>query len=277
MLTALNIEEHIRPGAAGLLSRLRRNRIRVEHLYCDRAAVKSVCYERHRGRVSWQTIDRFLKAERGRVLCPQGLSLPDTGGYRRFESGELNKRLCENAAIWLLREARCPEARVVLIDGTGEHACLCQYLVEYTGSLSVITAETKLYSAEADRILDETGAVIHISGSNGAFREADLIIAPSACDIDIRCPADTVILSGERHARACDAPVIFGYSFELPEKLSKMKPEYLGDMYFASALYSIAGVHELGSSVFRRCWDDRVLHTRASLLSQFKKRLKPSV
>ena len=272
MLTALNIEDHRRSGALGLLSALRRNRIRVEHSYNDSAALKSVVYELRRRNVNWSAIDRFVKWERGRVLCRPDIRLPD--GWRRFTSSELNVRLCENAALWLLREAGDLHARVVLIDPAGERASLCAYLSDCTDSLSVITDNARLYLDEADRLLEERGAVVSVGRSPDILRSADLVIAPHTFPESFSCPEDAVVLSANPPGRNTDAQVVYEYFFDLPEKYRSMCPPYLDAMYFASALYSLAGAHELGSAVFRRCGDGRVIHTRPSLLQRFKCRLE---
>ena len=62
-----------------------------------------------------------------------------------------------------------------------------------------------------------------------------------------------------------NAPVVYEYFFELPKKYQDIKPPYLDDMYFASALYALAGARELGSELFTRCGDGSILHTRMSL------------
>ena len=274
MLTALNIEDYTRRGPMRLLSVLRHNRIRVEHLYCDSAAVKSVVYERRRGRMSWASVDRFVRSQRGRLLCPEGTELPEDSGYRRFAGRELSRRMCENAALFLLQELGSPHIRVALLDDAGEHAGLCSYLVDRTDSLLVLTRSTRLYLDEADRLLEERGAAVRIGAAGGDLRGADLIIAPRALTADIRCAPDAVILSGEPPLVSQNAPVIREYIFDLPDKYRKIRPPYLDEMYFASALYTLGGIHELGSYVFRRCCGGCVLHTRESLPELLRARLR---
>ena len=274
MLTALHIEDHTGKGLKRLCSLLRHNRIRVAHLYCDSAAVRSVVYEHRRGQISWAAIGRFVGGGRRNLLCPPGTQLPSDGGWKRFDDRSLNRRLCENAATVLLRAARGLEPRVVLADDSGERAGFCAYLTEDTDSLTVVTRSPELYLTEADRILEERGAVIPVSSGESGLSDADLIIAPDAITRDLRCSPDAVILSGEPPLVRQRAPVIYDYTFDLPEKYRAMCPPYLDEMYFAAALYSLAGVHELGASVFRRCYDGRVLHTRVSLLEQLRVRLQ---
>lgn len=262
MLTALNIEDH----QSGLFHLFRHNRLRVEHLYCDSAAVKSISYEHYRGRIGWGSIDRFVKAQRDRLLCPAGLALPEESGYRRFVSHELGRRMCENAALWLLQSAGERGLRTVLVDPDGDSTALCAELVDYVDPLCVVTQAAERYIEQAEMLLSEKGAALRVSRSGGCLRDAELVIAPGRLTDDLDCSPLAVILSGEKPAVPQNAPVIYDYFFELPSKYREMLPPYLDEMYFASALYTLAGAHELGSELFRRCGDGSVIHTRNSLL-----------
>lgn len=274
MITAFHLDDRTATGVKAVLNLFRHNRIRVEHRYCDSVALKSITYERFRGRINWTSVDRFIGGHRNRILCREGIDLPAERGYRRFDSDELHLRLCENAALYLLRNCPSQSARVVLLDDTGEFSALCSYLIEETDRVTVITKNTRLYLSEADRLLEEKGAAVTISKSTNPLRNADLIIAPTRLMRDLHCPDDALILSTASPTIAQNAPVIFDYTIDLPEKYRLLKPDYLDDMYFAGAMYALAGAHELGSTVFRRCSDGTTIHTRTSLLEQLKKRLQ---
>lgn len=274
MITALNIEDYTKDGIGRLVNLFRRNRLRVEHLYCDSAAVKSISYELYRGRVNWQSIDRFVKSQRRKLLCPEGTELPEESGFKRFESNELSRRMCENAALGLLRSLSGEKVSVALIDKNGESAGLCESLTDCADPVYVVTDAADVYIAQAEYLLNEKGAALRVSRSAGCLRYADLIIAPYSITDKLDCPADAVILSGEKPAELQNAPVIYKYFFELPRKYPDIKPPYLDDMYFASALYSLAGARELGGELFSRCGNDSVIHTRMSLTGMLRKRLE---
>ena len=259
MLTALHIEEK----KSGFLRVLRRNRVKVEHYFCDSAAIKSVIYQHYRGKIGWGAIDRFVKAQRNRVLCSKALSLPAELGYKRYDSSELSRRMCENAALYLLR--RIDGATAALVDSDGSCGGLCEELTDICGDLTVYTEDAEYYRRMEDRLLTEKGAALNIRKTPGCLSRADLIIAPARLETALPCSSNAVILSGERPAAAQPAPVIYDYYIELPAKLREIKPGYLDDMYFASALYSAAGVQELGSELFFRCGDGTTIHTRQSL------------
>lgn len=273
MITAFHLQDRTSKGAKAVLNLFRRNRIRVEHLYCDSVALKSITYEQYRGRVNWTSVDRFITGHRNRILCREDTCLPAARGYRRFSSDELLLRLCENAALYLLRNVDHDNPRVVLIDDSGEHLGLCAYLADETDRLTVVTKTPRLYLSEADRLLRETGAVLTVSKSLTPLKTADLIIAPAPLTRDLHCPENAVILSAFAPTVAQNAPVIHDYSIELPEKYASLKPDYLDEMYFACAMYILAGAHELGSTIFRRCSDGVTIHTRQSLVEQLRRRL----
>ena len=265
MITALNIEDYSREGIAALLNLFRHNRIRARHMYCDTAAVKSLCYERYRGKVSWAAIDRFVGSQRRQVLCAETLELPPESGLKRFESPALSRRMCENAAVALLRSTDRRDIRVALVDSSGESAQLCESLSDFADPLYVVTDAADVYIAQAEYLLSEKGAALRVSRSSGCLRYADLIIAPARIQSDLDCSSDAVILSGELPDVRQNAPVVYEYFFELPKKYQDIKPPYLDDMYFASALYALAGARELGSELFTRCGDGSIIHTRMSL------------
>lgn len=273
MITAFHLADNTASGIGAFLNLFHHNRIRVEHLYCDSVALKSVTYERRRGQVNWTSVERFIHGERSRLLCREGIDLPSERGYMRFSSDELRVRLCENAAFYLLSELDLPFVKVALIDDSGEYAGLCTYLVDMTDCVTAVTRKTQLYLEEADRILTEKGAVLSISKSVSYLKHADLILAPARLERDLHCAEDALILSSAEPTVAQNAPVIFDYHFDLPEKYRELCPDFLDEMYFASAMYTLAGAHELGSSVFRRCTDGKTIHTRKSLLDLLKKRV----
>lgn len=266
MMTALNIEAY----GGGMLRFLRRNRIRVEHRFCDDAALKCVTYEHHRSKINWTSIDRFVKAQRNRVLCSKDLPLPADCGYKRFLPKQLRRRMCENAALFLLREADCRGVKVVLVDADGDSVGLCDYLTEYCDPLYVVSPMTEIYAAQAEYLLNEKGAALRICRAWDCLRDADLIIVPTVLTDTLPCRSTALILAGEQPAAAQNCTAVWEYFFDLPIKYREMCPSFLDEMYFAGALFEMAGVRELGSGIFTRCGDGSVLHTRMSLVQLFK-------
>lgn len=269
MMTALHIEEH----EGGILRFLRHNRIRVEHRYCDSAQFKCVTYEHYRGRIGWTGIDRFVKAQRNRVLCVPDLPLPEESGYKRYVSHALSRRMCENAALYLLRAVDTKDVKVVLVDNSGDSVGLCEYLADYTDPIYVVSGAIEIYAAQSEYLLNEKGAALRVCRGTDCLRDADLIIAPECLTEPLPCAPQSVILTGEMPSAPQNTAAVYEYFFDLPPKYRELCPSFLDEMYFASALFAMAGARELGSELFTRCGDGSVIHTRMSLVEQLKKRL----
>jgi hypothetical protein len=245
----------------------------VEYRYCDAATLKCVTYEHYRGKVNWTSIDRFVKAQRNRVLCAPDMEIARGSGYKRFVSSELSRRMCENAALYLLSTAPDPRIKVVLVDDDGDCAGLSEYLARYCDPVNVLSPATKIYAAQAEYLLNEKGASLRLCRDKSCLNDADLIIAPKRIVESLPCQTDALILTGEAPDVPQNAATMYEYFFDLPSKFREICPDFLDEMYFASALYAMAGARELGSEVFTRCGDGTTIHTRGSLVGALKNRL----
>ena len=274
MLTALNIvTPYSKSKFKKFLGIFRHNKIKVEHLYCDSAALKNITYIQNKKRINWNMIDKFVKSQRNHLLCCEELCLPKEFGYKRFVSNELNERMCTNAAIYLLEKLNNTNIRVALIDKSGAYIELVSFLVDFTDTLYIYTESVENYLSEADRILYEKGAAIHITRDEKAIMDFDLYIAPECLQKALNCSEDALILSAQEPKSCQRAKTIYKYFFDLPTKYDLIKPKYLDDMYFAGALYSMCRAYELGSYTFKFCATDESVHTRASLLNILQTRL----
>lgn len=268
MITAVEIEDKRKKGFFSFFP-FRTNKIRVEHLYCDRAAVKCVTYEQYRRDVNWCVLDRFIKAQRNHLLCRKDLVLPEKG-YKRFESFELCARMAENAGLYALENAGRKDLNVVLWDNNGESVGLSRWLLDHSDSVTVITESTSLYLDEASLLLEEKGAVLRVTRSLAPLSHADLIISADQITEPVSVKKDAVIFTSQKPSVPIPCRVISDYWFDLPEKYENIRPAFLEPMYFASALYAMAGVYELGAELFRYCRDEKSVHTRNSVKEFFK-------
>ena len=69
MITAFQLADKTATGPRALLNLFHHNRIRVENMYCDAVVLNCITYERWRGRVNWTSVDRFVRSNRGEILC----------------------------------------------------------------------------------------------------------------------------------------------------------------------------------------------------------------
>ena len=273
MLTALNIiTPEKRSFFSNLLSVIRGNTIKVQHLYFDSVALKSITYTQNRKKINWNAIDKFTKEQRTKLLCCENMILPKDKGYRRYESFELNSRLCTNLALYLLKNISHSENLTVgLIDDNALYDELGFRLVDFTDKVYIFTKKHDAYIPVTERLLDEKGAVITVTKNLGKLKFCDLVIAPELIKMKLPLSENALVLTSQKPVAETDALTLYNYFFDLPKKYLSVKPDYLDDMYFASALYSLLKIYKLGSFVPRLCSGNNDIHTPSSLCNVLKK------
>lgn len=274
MITALNI---VKPSRKTFFSKtvpfVRGNKIKVDHLYSDFVAIKSITYTQNRKKANWNTIDKFVKAQRNHILCNEDIPLPKELGYKRFLSFDLNARLCTNLALYLLKYiSKSEDITVGIVDDNALYEEFVYSIVNFTDKVCVVTKNYGAYVSLSNRLLDEKGAVIFITKNLSRLKDCDLIVAPELIKTPIQSKDSALILTAQKPKVTMNATTVYKYCFDLPADIKSAKPEYLDDMYFASALYSLSRVYKLGSIVPRILYSDNTVHTVSSLSNILKTR-----
>ena len=158
-----------------------------------------------------------------------------------------------------------------MLDAQGESVGLSRYLLDCCDRVTVITDNMALYRDEAALMLEEKGAVLRVTCSRSVLANADVIISRACIDEHLGVKPSCVIFTSQKPAVNQGCTVFFKYYFDLSEKYERIRPPFLEPMYFAEALYTMAGAYELGCELFRFCSDGVTVHTRGSLKDFLKK------
>ena len=246
MLTFLTVEKQ----APTLFAFL--NKITAETKTVQGIELKHInCIHRH-GKLNFEKIAKLCGEDAHRLLCKEDLTLPEDSGLFRFECDELKVRLSLNMAIELLKLCRksSKPVKVAVFDPDGRIADGVGVMLKYTDSVTVVTRMTGLYSAEASRLMEESGAVLTVSKRMKSLNSAHLVVAPLKLRCQLPIMKEAVVLASAYPAASQKAAVYFKYYFSsLSDELLKYIPEGLDSEYFASALYTLCSRHELGSIV----------------------------
>lgn len=262
MLTFLTVE---RAEKRSFLPR--RNKIAEELKSAGGIDVRHIrCIHRH-GRLPYEKIARLCGSEAGRLLTLETLELPEETGLRRFYCDELRVRLSLNMGIEILKGLKelSDRVRVGVYDPQGRLADGIDGLLRFTESLTVVTRMTGIYGAEAERILNESGAVFNLSRRMKSLEKAKLVIAPEQLKAPLPLSGDAVILTTAPPAVSQGCAVFFKYFFNLSEELIKLLPQGFDAEYLASALYTLCGRYDLGSVVPQATKGSGEAHTLVSL------------
>ncbi len=262
MLTFLSVENPERKRFFSL-----KNKISLELKSAEGIDVKHVKYIHRRGKIRYDKIRKLCGEEAGRLLTKEDLDLPEGSDLRRFYCDELKVRLCLNMAIEVLKDLKAfsEKISVAIYDPDGKIADGAGALLRYTRSLTAVSRMTGMYSAEAERVMEECGAVLNVSRRMKSLAEAKLIIAPVKLQSLLPVEKSAVILTVAPPSVSQRCPVYYKYYFNLSEELIKLLPEGFDAEYLASALYTLCGRYDLGSTVPQAVKGEGTAHTLVSL------------
>ena len=263
MLTLLSVNKDL-----SFMGRFKRNKIKLTYDTLQGADIRCIeCVLRHKDSC-WRRIRKLCGEESENVLCGERLELPRDVNITRFAGDELRSRLSLNMAIEILK--LCSETgkavEVSVYDPDGRIADGVYAMLKFTDTVNVVTNRTELYSAEAERIMAEQGAVLRVSRRMKSLSSSHLIVAPLALRTQLPCEKTAVILSTLPPLVSQKCALYYKYYFESGEEFKKFTSEGFDAEYLASALYSLCGRFDLGSLVPQATKGVGVSHTLISLV-----------
>lgn len=244
-----------------------RNKIFLELKSAEGVDIKHIKYIHRHGKIQWDKIRKLSGDEAKRILAKEDLPLPENSGLGRFYCLELKSRLCLNMAIEVLKNLRDFKGgfKVAIFDTDGRIADGAGALLRFTENLTVVTRMTGMYNAEAERLMQESGAVLSVSRRMKSLSDAQLIIVPQKLETQLPVEKSAVILTVAPPAVSQRCGVYYKYYFNLSEELIKLLPEGFDAEYLASALYTLCGRYDLGSLVPQATKGEGNAHTLVSL------------
>lgn len=266
MLTILSVETP-QPSTKldKILYKLRKDKIETYYRSLGLVKLKCVDYTLYSKQINYKKLDKVIGAQRNRLICNKEVVLPKHLGYKRFENSEYKERLCKNLCIELVSKIN-KNIKVGVIDFDATHTQLVKYLTKYTDCVTVVTKQIEIYKEVADNLLEETGAPIYISKGNKSLTRCELVVALSGDFENVCLQQSAILLCIQKPESDVHCLCIYDYIVELPKQVDALCPEDMDKTYFASALYSMCNVYQLGSAVPRQCQSDIGLHTVDSLM-----------
>lgn len=267
MLTALNIDKKVcKSKISKTINSLLRDKIKVNIVQTDTIKIKCVTYVSHRDRINFKRIDKFVGVQRNHLLCSKDVILPRELGYKRFDNYEYRVRLCTNMALYLLQSIDTQKAvSVCLVDMNAQYTQLCEEILKYTDKLTIITDNIKVYTEIADELMVQSGAVLKVTRNFNPLSFCDLLISPVYVDNICMARENTLVFTVSDEEHSCSSVVLTDYEITLKDKINKLKPKCISDTYFASALYTLEKVYNLGCLVPVVCVGAQSIYTPQSL------------
>lgn len=255
MLTALTVTNKTdKLWIKKIINYIKGNKIKININQVRGVTLKHIEYINRTGKINWQEIDKYVGVQRNHLLCSKYLELPEHMGYKRFNSDEFSQRLCTNMALFILSKLEKPEdIKVCLYDINGESADVLKHFLKYSAETKVVTHNREAYALQAEMILEEMGISPVISSTEESLSDCDFLVAPCVIEEKLPLKNSTITLTSKCPKAEQNGALYFRYHFKMPNKFETIKPAELSDFYFASALYTKARQHQLGSIVPMLC------------------------
>lgn len=250
MLTALSVRLPERQtGIRGAAQRLRRDKIQIEVKKARGVTLKHITYISFSGQVRLDKTDKIIGSQRSRLLCSDKLIFPHHSGYKRFSSAAFSSRLCENAAISILRNLEnSRNIKLGIVDARGGCQDFFLSVLKYCADVKTFCVNPEVYREALDSALCEMGAAAVVTREMSDMYDRDFIIIPEKPPAPLKLSTNALVLGTCRDSAA--APnYFFSYKIKVPNGFDEIKPPELDGEYFCSALYTLGSQYELGSIV----------------------------
>ena len=206
----------------------------------------------YRGQIPVEELLDELKRLKGSVLFETNFPYDERTFPFEFEPSELFSQLLFNSASEYLIQAPLEplESSLVIYDAKGMYKDKLRSLVSLFSEIKVYTKETSAYEKVARELFASHGISIPVVDRlSGKAPECTAVICPGKVPFDGYFGG--ILFTCDEAPPPCSC-CLRGEGIELPGEYELLRPQGIGRMHFAAALYEKAGVKSLGELSFKR-------------------------
>ena len=192
-----------------------------------------VTTDKHLGRIPWKSLGKCLGILRGNILLPDNIIPPTDTDITVFTPDILPRLMLMNSAADYISEHKSHFKGKTLT--VFDERAICQSYIEKLlpcfSSIRIITDSPEKYKTLSQKLLDTYGFSLIVSADETA--DSDVVISHS-----LKVPIyfeGTVFTNEKRYLM--NAQIFSGCEIDLPEAYESLRPEGIGKVLFASALY----------------------------------------
>ena len=153
------------------------------------------------------------------------LLLPDdvcSDIFKKRSSDKYKKEVIKNTAKFLLSNCKLPpkELSCGLIDTNAEFTDYVEIMLKYCSELKVFS-KNKQYKAVTNRIFDEHGAIIQVTGNIQNIGDCRFIIAPNPIECSICFKPSSFVLTQTQKLPLC-GNICSDYFLDVPHEYEKL-------------------------------------------------------
>lgn len=202
-----------------------------------------------KGKVDPDEVCRLLGRCASRLLLSEGTSLPSHPRIAAFRPELLPAILLFNSALRLLEKSGLPPEKlsVVLFDENAVFADKAEKLVRRASVIRVCTTRPEAYEETRRSLLRDWGLPLVVSENAGSCTDCDFAISPFGDGGDALSGFIALRRKGEEGFVR-----VRGEGLSLPAGFESVRPDGVGPLLFASALYELCGAALLGDLRYDR-------------------------
>lgn len=212
--------------------------VTVNETSYDNLNIKHVNAIKRKNKIPWKKISRTLGNYNQQILCSSDVLFPPNFKFTRYEPLNLNRILCQNAAIETLKLAKASKSKlsVTIFDPLGCYGNIVYRLLPFLHQIKVITKNIEFYARESEILMEQYGASILVCNSVSWIRPCHMLIAPDKIITPLSLPKECITFTGFRPNTSLNGSVYYNYKVKIPSKFKKIIPHGINSEYFLSAL-----------------------------------------
>lgn len=203
--------------------------------------------ELHRGKIPWKEIEE-------NSLCRHFI-LPfdtksDEGGIREYEPKLLPEIMFFNSAVDYIERKNLPPSKITVttVDLKGSHAEKVEKLIKFASNITVVTEETEVYKRLSKKLMADYGISLVIRNRNDEIGSTDSFFIDYEGETVPLSFSGTVFSKKKKHL--LNGKALSPGGFTMPDEYEKLWQKNTDKLHFASALFELCDVKELGDMMF---------------------------
>ncbi len=206
----------------------------------------------YRGQIPVEETVKKLKRLKGSVLFEVNFPCDESTEVLEFSPSEFTALLLFNSAADYIRQLKPEplESSLSVFDPEGFYIDKLEAMVPLFSKIRVYTESTAVYDKIALQLMESYGISLAVSDSfSGKAPDSTVVICPG--EVPFGNFFKGLLFTNAEKIPPCGC-CVRGHGIDLPGEYELIRPNGIGRMYFAAALYEKGGVKSLGSLSYKK-------------------------
>lgn len=207
----------------------------------------TVSTDKHSGKIPWKKLRSCLGILRKDILISEDITIPESINITPFIPDILPRLLLMNSATdYIMNNHWAFTGKsLIVFDEKAVYTNHIEKLVSFFSSIKIITPHKDKYEVLSESLMKDYGFSLVLS-SKKTFDSS--VIISDECNLPLYF--DGMVFTNEKRY-LMSAQVFHGSEIELESEYESLRPENIGRVLFASALYEKCGEKALGNLCYK--------------------------